>query len=65
MRRTHGQVAAEAVARDRAAAVAYAADYCRQVDALCAKGRVAPDEGELLKERITAFAGAIGQGLHV
>lgn len=64
-RRTHAQVAADAVARDRADAVAYARRHVAGIDALIANGRVGAEAAALLQARLNAFIEMIEQGLHV
>lgn len=64
-RRSFAQVAAEAVARDRADVVAFGRAHVAGLQRMVESGKIGADEASLLGDRLTAFIEMIGQGLHV
>lgn len=63
-RRSFAQVAAEAVARDRADIVAFGRDHVAGLQRMVESGKIGADEASLLSDRLIAFIEMIGQGLH-
>lgn len=64
-RRSFAQVAADAVARDRADIVAFGRDHGAGLLRMVESHKIGADEASLLSDRLTAFIEMIGQGLHV
>lgn len=59
-----GAIHPEAAA-ERAAAIAYARDYCRDLAELLRKRRITALEARILRRRIKAFAEGLEAGLHI
>ncbi len=64
-RRTFREVEDAAVARERAAVVAFLAAKCGEVEAMADRGAVDRESGTLLIRRLAAISDQIEQKLHI